>query len=506
MTPLEKVELNRRQFIGGSALVSAGLLLGSAAVPLLNGCGYSSSWKGISFPQLILTNFKLFDGINNQLDEGQVVLVQGGVIKDLGRMTEPAASSNCKVVDLKGNTLMPGLIDNHVHITVPQMAKVTFNFFRQMDQQIVNNFGSCVMNGVTTVRDVGGFPGKILKYRGLSDSNQIPGPRVISSLSPIAARKDDALGAPERAPYFTNPVVKWLLGGNYAERPQTVAEVRDACERMVSLGAQLLKTLYQEHSYSYHPRSLPNHADNGFQAILEVGREHGLKCAIHEPFVSGFKKGVDLGFHTVEHMPMDELIPEAYIERFMKQDMAIMPTMMAYGDMFEEEKTLDFIHRHGDEYLVPEAVKQITEKLKESQAQQTLSAEQRKSLIFDRQYIKDKYPNIVKNLQLLYRMGAVVGVGTDLGGVYSGIFGRYTDELKRYTAAGVSNFDTIRMATAVNAKILGMEDKVGTIKKGAYADLIAVHGNPLMDIHALDRVTMVMKGGVFMKAEKSLLV
>lgn len=500
---LEQPKLNRRQFMGRSLLVMARLLLGSSTVPLLNGCGYSSNWKGISFPRLLLTNFKLFDGLNNRVDEGQTIHIQDGVIMDLGRMTAPAASGAYKVVDLKGNTLMPGLIDNHVHITLPQMSKVTFNFFRQMDQQIVNNFRSCVMNGVTTVRDVGGFPGKILRYRALSDSNQIPGPRVISSLSPIAARKEEVLGAPERGPYFNNPVVKWLLGGNYAERPQTVAEVRESCERMVSLGAQWLKTLHQDHSYSYYPRPLPNHSDGGYRAILQVGRAHGLKCALHQPLVSGFKKGVDLGFDTLEHMPMDELIPEVYIEKFVKQNMAIMPTMMAYGDMFQEEKILDFLHRHGREYLVPEAIKQITGKLKESLAQQGLSSEQRKSLIFDRQYIKGKYPNIEKNLQLLCRLGAVVGVGTDLGGPYAGIFGRYTEELKRYTAAGVSNFDALRMATAVNAKILGLEEKIGTVKKGAYADLIAVNGNPLIDIHALDNMTMVMKGGVFMKAEKS---
>lgn len=503
MTPLEELKLNRRQFIGRLVLFTAGLLLGPSTVPLLNGCGYYSNWKGISFPKLLLTNFKLFDGMNNRLDEGQMILIQEGVIKDLGRVMDPAASGQYRVVDLNGNTLMPGLIDNHVHITVPQMSKLTFATFRQMDQQIVNNFRSCVMNGVTTVRDVGGFPGKILKYRALSDSNQIPGPRVISSLSPIAARKGDVLGAPERAPYFTNPVVKWFLGGNFAERPQTVAEVREACGRMVSLGAQWLKTLHQEHSYSYNTRPLPNHSDDGYRAILQMGREHGIRCALHQSFVSSFMKGVDMRFDTLEHMPMDELIPEGYIEKFVKQNMAIIPTMMAFGDVFEEEKNLDFLHRHGSEYLVPEAVRQMTGKLKESLAQQGLSAGQRKSLIIDRQYVKDKYPNIEKNLQLLLRGGAAVGVGTDLGGALAGIFGRYTEELKRVMAAGVSNFDALRMATVVNAKILGMGEKIGTVKKGAYADLIAVNGNPLTDIRALDKLTMVMKGGVFIKADKS---
>ncbi len=138
----------------------------------------------------------------------------------------------------------------------------------------------------------------------MADANEIPGPRVISSLSPIAAREGDELGAPGTAPYFTNPIIKWFLGGNYAERPTNVAEIEECCDRMIALGAQWLKTLHQDHTSSYYPRPLPNHSDEGYRAILAKGREAGIKCALHEPLVSGFKKGVDLGFHTLEHTPV----------------------------------------------------------------------------------------------------------------------------------------------------------------------------------------------------------
>ena len=96
-------------------------------------------------------------------------------------------------------------------------------------------------------------------------------------------------------------------------------------------------------------------------------------------------------------------------------------------------------------------------------------------------------------------MGAMIGAGTDLGGYYCGFFGRFVDELNRYVDAGISPFDALRMATSVNARILGMEDKIGTIKKGAWADMIAIDGDPLKNIRALDSVRMVMKGGVFIK-------
>ena len=97
-------------------------------------------------------------------------------------------------------------------------------------------------------------------------------------------------------------------------------------------------------------------------------------------------------------------------------------------------------------------------------------------------------------------MGATVGIGTDLGGTPIAFFGRYTDELKHFVSAGISNFDTLRMATSINAKIINMQDKIGSIEKGKLADIIAVQGNPLEDMRAIDNVDMVMKGGGIIKA------
>ena len=278
-----------------------------------------------------------------------------------------ARFSSYRTVDLGGRTLLPGLIDNHVHITVPFINRVTLGAIRQMDRQIALNFRNCIMGGVTTVRDVGAFPAKLIKFRAMADANEIPGPRVISSLSPIAAREGDELGAPGSAPYFTNPIIKWFLGGNYAERPTNVAEIEECCDRMIALGAQWLKTLYQEHTSSYYPRALPNHSDEGYRAILAKGREAGIKCALHEPEVSGFKKGVDLGFHTLEHTPSDGVIPDAYIEKFMKQGMAIMPTMVVQGDVLITDRLLELMETRGEEFLVPEALEQITAQVKELQ-------------------------------------------------------------------------------------------------------------------------------------------
>jgi imidazolonepropionase-like amidohydrolase len=183
--------------------------------------------------------------------------------------------------------------------------------------------------------------------------------------------------------------------------------------------------------------------------------------------------------------------------------MAIVPTMMATGDFLDEEEVLDLLESRGAEYLTPEPARQTTAKIRESldQKKRRPSPEERRAMIFDRQYLVEMFPNAVANLKRLHAMGAAIGVGTDNGGVYTGLFGRYTRELKHYVAAGISEFDTLRMATAGNARILGMEGEIGTIEKGKLADLVAVDGDPLRDISALERVAMVAKGGVFLRSD-----
>jgi imidazolonepropionase-like amidohydrolase len=337
----------------------------------------------------------------------------------------------------------------------------------------------------------------------MADANEIPGPRVISSLSPIAARKGDDLGAPGSAPYFTNPVIKWFLGGNYAERPTRVEEIEEACDRMIALGAQWLKTLHQDHTFSYYPRPLPNHSDEGYRAILAKGREAGIKCALHEPLVSGFKKGVDLGFHTLEHTPCDGEIPDADIEKFMKQGMAIMPTMVVQGDVLITDQLLELLETHGEELLVPESLEQITAQVKELKALQSrdLSEDEQRALHYEPRYSADMFANVQANVKKLVAMGADVGIGTDIGNPSTQLFGRYPDELRHFAALGIPNADILRRATSLNARIIDMQERIGSIEKGREADLIAVRGDPLADLRALDRVDVVMKGGIFVKSE-----
>lgn len=362
----KRFQLSRRDFLKETTLFSSGLLVCSSGLFGPIGCQGKSDWEITSFPKVLLHNFQLFDGLHNRLQQNRILLIEGGKIRGVEREGDLDQYRDCKAVDLKGWTILPGLIDNHVHITSPFMGGNS----DEMDQQIEYNFRNCVMGGVTTVRDVGAFPGKIAEFKRKADTNEIPGPRVISSLSMIAARKGEQLGWPEHVPYFKDPMVKRLMGGNFAERPATVGEIKKVSEELIKMGAQWLKTLHQDHTFSFSPRQLPDHTDEGYRAILETGKRHDIKSALHAIFVSGFKKGVDLGFHTIEHMPMDDVIPDQYADRFTEKGMAIMPTVMVFGDFLIHGRILNLVANHGKEYLTPEAMKHVSVFIRELLAQE----------------------------------------------------------------------------------------------------------------------------------------
>jgi imidazolonepropionase-like amidohydrolase len=187
----------------------------------------------------------------------------------------------------------------------------------------------------------------------------------------------------------------------------------------------------------------------------------------------------------------------------MEQGMAIMPTMVVQGDVLMTDQLLELLRIRGDEFLVPESRKQITaqvEKLKALQSR-TLSVREQQELNYEPRYSADMFANVRKNVKKLWEMGADVGIGTDIGNPSTQFFGRYTDEFKHFASLGIPNADILRRATSLNARIIEMQDRIGSVEKGKEADLIAVRGDPLADLVAMDRVDLVMKGGVIVKSE-----
>jgi hypothetical protein len=120
-------------------------------------------------------------------------------------------------------------------------------------------------------------------------------------------------------------------------------------------------------------------------------------------------------------MPHDQEIPDADIEAFIQKDMAMLPTMMVFLDALIEEELLNMIGRRGESLLVPEAIDQMSARLRGSieLSSRSLTEEEIRSLQSDPVYLIEKLPNMTTNLQKLHRLGATIGIGTDIGGAYA---------------------------------------------------------------------------------------
>ena len=433
-------------------------------------------------------NFKLFDGISDEIFTNRIIRVNNDRIVGIGDLAEKMKYSEYEWTDLNGCTLMPGLIDAHLHITVPFVFKINLDAILQMNAQLEKNFYNNVKYGVTTVRDVGAFPNKMRKWRQKINSGKAVGPRIMSSYSFITSPN----GVPEMAPTL-NFFEKLMAGGQFVERLSDPAKARFVANRLVDQGADWIKTQYSEESFLFHGK-LGNLSDDCFMALRHTADERGVGMAMHHTESAGFQKGVQIGVNTLEHCATDPL-DRKDIDSFVQKDMAIIPTLKVMGDGFEIEEMMSWLNHEGKSDFMPEPLRQSIYEIKKLFLLPYPPSDYMKKFYMDIEFFKKGYPVALNNVEKIKTAGGKIGVGTDTCGTGLGFFGFYYRELEHLISAGFSNSEALKAATSVNADIIGMGHEVGSIEKGKYADFTIIDGDPLNDIQAVRNIRQVIKGG-----------
>ncbi len=453
---------------------------------------------GIAF-----TNCSLFDGIHPGLQKDMTVFVVGEKIVEVGRKEKVAIPQNCFTVDASGRTVMPGLIDGHVHLCSPFTYDVNIAAVRQMRRQIALNHLQTVYSGVTTVCDMGGPRGIIKEFQELTDKNDLPGPGSLNCFTLISPIKGKTLGYPTQVKRI-DPFQAWLLEGQVATRPESITELKKVCYKIKDDGGDHVKTTYQPYPFSAkrfsRPEDFPVFSDDWMRAILRIGRETGMTVSIHSPFGLGTEKCVDLAIETgatirIQHMTFDTDLKDTVIQKMRDAGYYIIPTVMVYGDAFHMPEFISWLEENPETFMTPEANRQIKERIQNTIALEPLSGQE--ILELDNVYFRNHFDFVRRNTQAAHDAG-IIGLGTDIGGTYTGFFGRICDEMIYYSKLGISAPDIMKYVTSVNAKIHGRNDR-GVVQPGKIADLILLDGNPLENPAALRNVQTVMKGGVFLK-------
>lgn len=394
----------------------------------------------------LITPARVFDGM--EMHEGWSVLVRGDRIAAAGPSNTIAGPANAKRVGLPGATLMPGMIEMHSHLLLHPYNETTW------DDQVLreplalrvaratNHARETLRAGFTTVRDLGtegaGYSDVGLK-RAIAQGI-IPGPRMI-----VVTRAIVATGS--YGPRGFTPEMDVPQGAEEADASSLARVVRDQIGR----GADWIK-VYADYRWGPNGETRPTFTLGELEQIVEIARTSGRPVVAHSSTPEGMRRATLAGVETIEHG--DAGTPEVF--RLMKEhNVALCPTIAA-GDAILRYRGW----KHGD----PEPAR---------------IAEKRASV------------------RAAIDAGVTMCSGSDVGVFTHGENGR---ELELMVDYGLAPLLTLRAATSTNARLLHMEEQIGAIKPGLLADLVAVRGDPVKDIHVVRDISFVMKGGAVVRA------
>lgn len=418
------------------------------------------------FP-ILFTNVNVFDGVNEELIENANVFVVGNLIAEVS--TEPLAAANAKIIDGGGRTLMPGLMDAHVHLALVRRPSEILNQYDWMYVGALANEQAekMLLRGFTTVRDIGGPT--VGLHRAIEEG-QIIGPRLFSSGPYITQtsghgdfRNYNDLHPGIYGQYSLMEMQGWLI---MADGP---AEVTRAVREALRYGAKQIKMMAGGGvSSPYDPLHTIQGGPEEFSAAVRAAEQWGTYVAVHAYTDEAVRQAVEAGVKSIEHGPF---LTQKTMKLMAKNDVFLAPTAR--------------ISLTTPEVVGLDPTSSTAEKLR--QVNQGASNQ----LKWAKQY------------------GVTLVFSTDQFGAPEN-FKIQSDEF--LTLAEVFEpIEVLRMATSNVAALLELsgelhpyrEGPLGVIQEGAYADLLLIDGNPLEDVTQLadyeNNIDLIMKDGVIYK-------
>lgn len=391
---------------------------------------------------ILLKPDRVFDG--DSMHTGWVVLVKNNQIEAAGPMQFKLPAGTL-VKDLKGMTLLPGLIEGHSHLFLHPYNETSWDdqvlkeSRAERTARAVQHAKATLMAGFTTVRDLG-TEGVQYDDAGLKkaiEKGVVPGPRMI-----VATRAIVAKGT--YGPKSENPDIDLPQG---AEEVAGLEELSKAVRSQIGHGADLIK-VYADYRYGIKGEAQPTFSELELGWLAGMTNSSGRKVVAHASTPEGMRRAVMAGVSTIEHGDQGN----AEVFKLMKEKkVALCPTLAA-GESTEQYKGW------------------------------------KKGIDPPTERVENKH----RTFRLALDAGVTICMGGDVGVFAHGDNAREMELMVEY---GMKPVDVLRSATSVNADVFGYADKIGRIKKGLLADIIAVEGNPAEAIHVVRKVKMVMKDG-----------
>ncbi|MEN8143058.1 MAG: amidohydrolase family protein [Thermodesulfobacteriota bacterium] len=407
---------------------------------------------------VLLKNCHIVDGTSAEKSEKKDVLIEDDRIKEIESNLH---SASAEVIDLNGRTLMPGLIDCHVHVIaispdLGAIGRLPDSYVTAHSLVLMHNM---LMRGFTTVRDVGGADHGLVQ---ITREGLFPTPRVLTSgkaLSQTGGHCDF------RGRYDTTPPLALKIPlGDLGRICDGETEIRRAAREEIKGGADFIKIMASGGCASpTDPIHYLGFSRQELLAVVEEAANAGTYVAAHLYTDQAIRRCVECGVHSLEHC---NLIEKETADLAAERGAFAVPTLVTYDKLVSEGAAMGF---------PAESVEKV----------------------------KDVHKQGLQSLMIMKEAGLTMAYGSDLLGDMQ------HHQSEEFVIRGkiLPAQEVIASATIHAAKLLRMEGLVGTVSPNTYADLIVVDGNPLEDLSLLTQqgrhIPIIMKGGQFVKCEQN---
>jgi imidazolonepropionase-like amidohydrolase len=421
---------------------------------IAGGAGSSMAQERTAQPgaKVIVHAGRLLDVKTGTALSDQAIVIEGDKITTVGPAKAVKATADARVIELPGATVLPGLIDCHVHLTLrPNLFGPAGLHMSYPRSALVGarNARVTLEAGFTTVRNVAAAGYADIALRDAINAGDVTGPRILASgpaLSITGGHWDENYLGPQFG--FTN-------GGVADGVPAVMKQVREN----IKFGADLIKVMATGGVISEGDNpALAQYSLEEMKAIVETSHGLGRKVAAHAHGTVGIKNAVLAGVDSIEH---GSYIDDEAIRWMKERGTYLVPTVALEDWVVQNMQALGW---------TPNMI------------------EKGRTVI----------PIAYKNVSHAFKSGVKVALGTDAAVFPHGLNGR---EFGKMVEMGLTPLQSIQAGTENGADLVGWGDKAGTIEAGKWADIVAVDGDPLQDVTTLEHVKFVMKGGEVVKNE-----
>ncbi|MBU1169308.1 MAG: amidohydrolase family protein [Proteobacteria bacterium] len=468
----------------------------------------------------ILTHVNVVDVISGQVTpDAHVIIDSIGKIISMGQGPVELSPGH-RVIDMKGRYLTPGLIDAHCHSTVsPVFAMRMADLVKHARQQKMN-YVNTINSGVTTIRDMGAFTGMLRWFMRDIEKGRLPGPRVVYCNSILNVKGSHPEIPPSDVNFFARPasVFMGMMMSNF-KGPDQLAYYLEENAR----GASFIKlTLDNKTIFCKKDPTLPVYSTKELDTIFGYAEKKGLPVVGHHHYVFGFDRAMEYPFHSIEHVVSDQYLSDAQVQRMADRKVAIVPTLtIAQSYLMEEafdgipaELKSDWVddelkvRRHyfdmeAGNHCEPSLHAQNLAMLDNYKRYKQSSLFEHKKFLVNPELYFGMVNKGFANLKKMKDAGVLIGCGIDAG-MPLNYFGGLYREFEIFQRLGFTSLEILQCATINNAKILKMDDSIGSLDPGKWADMVAFDDNPLRDVQVLRNPAMVFKQGQLMYSSRDL--